>query len=248
MTSWPEGYDRLTLDLARSTNAEAARLGAEGPRTPTWIMARRQVGGRGRQGRRWEMAPGNLAATLLTFPSYSPEQAGLRSFVAALAVADLFAALAVVDVRMKWPNDVILRGGKGAGILLESASNANGLAWLAVGIGVNLISVPEEVEPGTLPPTSVVGVGGMRTGQDEALAILATAWDHWDKRLEEEGFEPIRTTWLSRAARVGEEIEARLPDRSVTGVFEDVDETGALVLRTPTGVERITAADVFFPG
>ncbi|MEM1275465.1 MAG: biotin--[acetyl-CoA-carboxylase] ligase [Pseudomonadota bacterium] len=248
MTSWPDGYDRLVVDLARSTNAEAARLVSEGVRNPTWIMARRQIGGRGRQGRRWETSPGNLAATLLLFPNYGPREAGWRSFVAALAVADLFAALAVVDVRMKWPNDVILRGGKGAGILLESASSSTGLAWLAVGIGVNLASVPEEVEPGTLQPTSVVGVGGLRSTQEDALAILATAWDHWDQRLNEEGFEPIRSTWLSRAAKLGEQIEARLPDRTVTGVFEDVDDTGALVLRTSTGVERITAADVFFPG
>ncbi|MEM8792107.1 MAG: biotin--[acetyl-CoA-carboxylase] ligase [Pseudomonadota bacterium] len=248
MTTWPGDYDRLILDEVDSTNAEAARRAAAGVTRPTWITARRQSAARGRQGRRWVMPEGNLAATLLTFPSYGAEEAGLRTFVAALAVADLFAALAVVDIRMKWPNDVMLRGGKGAGILLESASKPSGLAWLAVGIGVNLVSVPDSVAPGTLPPTSVAGVGGMTVSPDEALAILANAWDHWDRRLEEEGFEPIRATWLSRAARMGEEIEVRLPARTLKGIFEDVDGTGALVLRTPTGVERITAADVFFPG
>lgn len=253
MTDWPHGYDRLILEEIDGTNAEAARLAVRGPRRPVWILARRQTRGRGRRGREWTTEPGNLAATLLAFPTCGVREAGFRSFVAALAVADLLAALAVSDIGFKWPNDVLLKGGKAAGILLESAGGSLNLDWLAVGIGVNLVAAPEaaisEIAARGAPrPVSVVGVGGRRVTPERALTILASAWDRWERRLMQEGFEPVRAAWLAHAERLGKTVETRLNGVSRTGVFKDVDATGALVLGTSTGVERIAAADVFFPG
>jgi len=60
------------------------------------------------------------------------------------------------------------------------------------------------------------------------------------------GFEAIRSVWLARAARLGEVIEVRLPDRMLSGVFVDIDVDGALILETPDGLTRIAAGDVFF--
>ncbi len=77
--------------------------------------------------------------------------------------------------------------------------------------------------------------------------MLASAFARRAATLAEEGFEPIRRDWLSRAARLGEEIEARLPNETVRGIFEDVDTEGSLLLRTPTGPRRIAAAEVHFP-
>ncbi|MEM7179118.1 MAG: biotin--[acetyl-CoA-carboxylase] ligase [Pseudomonadota bacterium] len=250
MTGWPAGVQRRLLDQTDSTNAEAARLAAAGQTEPVWIMARRQRAARGRQGRAWAMPPGNLAATLLDFPGHGVSAAGLRSFTASLAVADLLGRLAPgAGIGLKWPNDVLLNGGKVSGILLESASSGGSLAWLATGIGVNLAAAPDPgaIAPGTAPPTSVVAEGGRLCPSEEALTLLAAALAHWESRLHDEGFAPVRAAWLARAARLGEPIVARLPDREVRGTFEDVDDAGALVLRTPTGCERIAAADVFFP-
>ncbi|MBY8975339.1 biotin--[acetyl-CoA-carboxylase] ligase [Rhodobacteraceae bacterium NNCM2] len=250
MTGWPAGIERRVLDQTDSTNAEAARLAATGHRAPVWIMALRQQAGRGRHGRAWSMPVGNLAATLLDFPGGGIAEAGLRSFTASLAVADLLGQIAPsAKVSLKWPNDVLLNGGKVAGILLESASDGARLDWLVTGIGINLAAAPDaaSIAAGTAPPTSVAGEGGRALPPEEALTLLAAALDHWDSRIRTEGFAPIRAAWLARAARLGERIEARLPARSVTGIFEDVDAAGALVLRTPTGPERIAAADVYFP-
>lgn len=225
-------------------------MAASGDRIPTWIMARHQSAARGRQGRPWAMPEGNLAATLLDFPRYGAAEAGLRSFTASLAVADLLGELCPsAEITLKWPNDVLLNGGKVAGILLESASNAGGLAWLALGIGINLRAAPDAgaIPPGTAPPTSVPDQGGRIVAPEEALTTLACAHARWDQQLTTLGFEPVRNAWIARAARLGQPIEARLPGRTVTGVFEDVDAAGALVLRTPTACERIAAADVYFP-
>lgn len=247
MTAWPEGTDLLTLEQTDSTNAEARRrIGA--PR-PLWITAQNQTSGRGREGRPWASPPGNLAATLLLPSDRAPADLARHAFHAGLAVADLFDALAPgVPVAMKWPNDALLNGKKAAGVLLESFGPGGGhAANLAIGIGVNLAHHPDPGET-RWPPTSVKAETGRDTDPADALTLLATALARWLAIEATQGFAPVRAAWLARAARLGQPIEARLPRESVTGRFEDLDSDGALVLRTQTGLRRIAAADVYFPG
>jgi BirA family biotin operon repressor/biotin-[acetyl-CoA-carboxylase] ligase len=248
MTGWPAGFDRVILEEVDSTNAEAARRAPPG--RPVWIMARRQTAGRGRRGRGWSDPPGHLAATCLFRPECAPETGALYSFVACLALADLFAALVPeAAISFKWPNDALVNGGKAAGILLESQGRRDRLDWLAVGIGVNLVAAPEgvEIRPGGTPPIALTDAGAPPTAPEDALAILAPAFARWDALFRAEGFAPVRAAWLARAARLGQPIGAGLAGEEVTGIFEDVDTGGRLVLRTPAGRRTIPAADIFFP-
>jgi BirA family biotin operon repressor/biotin-[acetyl-CoA-carboxylase] ligase len=249
VTAWPKGVDRIVLDRVDSTNSEAARV-APGLSGPTWIMAREQTAARGRRGRAWVNPPGNFAATLVMRPAADPAQAALRSFVAALALADALAALCGpgVTLALKWPNDVLMNGGKVAGILLESAGQGTGLTHLAIGIGVNLVAAPPPgmVEPGAVPPVSVMGETGLRLTQDEMLGALATAYAAQEAQFVTYGFAPVRTAWLARAARIGQSLTARTGTETVTGTFETLGEDGSLILATPAGRRAIQAADVFF--
>ena len=231
------------LDVTDSTNAEALRRAAAGERGPLWLLARRQTAARGRRGRAWAMPPGNFAATLLMRPDRAPAQ---RSFVAALA---LFDALGQASGRfwlfgLKWPNDVLLSGGKVAGILLEGAPNGA----LAIGFGVNLAEAPDpaDLEPNAVRPTSLATGAEVCPTPEEFLSLLAPAFAAWEERFLREGFAPIREAWLARATGLGEDIVARLPNRSLTGRFETVDPQGALVIVTREGRETLPAADVHF--
>src|SRR4051812_26652041 len=151
MDAWPTGVAREILAETDSTNAEALRRAAAGATGPLWILARRQTAARGRRGRPWSMAPGNFAATLLDRP---PGGLALRSFVAALALHDAMISITGRPAlfALKGPNDVLLAGGKLAGILLESGPAGT----LAVGIGVNLAEGPDPatLEPGAAQPVS----------------------------------------------------------------------------------------------
>lgn len=247
---WPEGVARHVLEVTDSTNSEAARLAAQGLMQPTWVMARRQTSARGRRGRVWISSEGNLAASLVMRPQGAPADAARRSFVAALALADALAAVCGprASVALKWPNDVLLNGGKVAGILLESAGASGLVSHLVIGFGVNLAEAPprEVVEPGATVPVSVLGETGLRVAPEDFLTVLAAAFARWEAHLTTFGFEPIRTAWTARAARLGERITARLMNESLEGVFEGLDRDGALVLRTASGARSIPAADVFF--
>jgi len=241
---WPPGTGRLILEETDSTNAEAARR-AGSLALPVWIMARRQTAARGRRGRPWAMPEGNFAATLVLREA-DPGRAALRSFVAALALAEALDATAPgAAVALKWPNDVLLNGGKVAGILLESVARGQAVA---VGIGVNLAAAPAPgtLEPGALRPVSVAGETGHATDPEHFLALLAAAFARWEGRFAAFGFAPVRAAWLARAARLGERIVARTGEGALAGRFEDIAEDGALVLATPEGRRAIHAAEVFF--
>lgn len=246
---WPAGVGRVILPTVDSTNAEAQRL-APSMTGPVWILAGEQTAGRGRRARPWASPKGNFYATLLMQPREGAEVVALRSFVAALALREAFVAVtgSPEAFALKWPNDVLLNGGKVAGILLESVGAGAGVRHLAIGIGVNLIGAPDvsAVEAGAVPPVSVLSETGVRVTPEAFLDALAVAFSGWEARLVGEGFAPLREEWLAHAARLGEVIRARTGSDERLGVFETIDATGALVLRQGEARIAIPAAEVFF--
>lgn len=229
--------------------SEAARL-APHLTGPAWITAREQTAGRGRRGRNWHTKPGNFAATLVLRPDGGAAEAALFSFVAALALDEALARVAGPAARLaiKWPNDVLLNGGKVAGILLESLGAGAALSHLAIGIGVNLAHAPEgaALDRDAVPPVSLLGETGARVTPEEFLPFLAQAFARLQAQYETYGFAPIRTAWLARAARIGQTLRARTGTTTQEGVFETIDDSGAMILQTSDGRRAITAAEVFF--
>lgn len=242
----PTGYDRLIFDELDSTNAHAARIAADLDR-PTWICAHHQTAARGRQGRAWVNPKGNLAATLLIKPAGPLSDVALRSFLAANAVYQALLPYAGArNLALKWPNDVLLSGDKVAGILLESTGTANGVDWLAIGIGVNLVQAPGEVGDAAFHPVSLRESCGAEVSAVEFLTALAHAYAAQEAKFLSHGFAPIRDEWLSHAARLGETITARSSRSEISGIFDTVDDAGNLILRNDAGPVSIAAADVFF--
>ncbi|WP_342642194.1 biotin--[acetyl-CoA-carboxylase] ligase [Rhodoligotrophos ferricapiens] len=240
----------VVLDEIDSTNAEALRRGASGERGPVWLMAKRQTGGRGRYGRYWASEPGNLYTTLLmSAPAGNPHVANL-SFVAALALYDALAEIldeaGRAKLRLKWPNDVLIAGAKTSGILLEAQPLPDqGLMSLALGFGVNISHRPE----GALPyATTFIAEHGARVTPRELLDALMAHFAHWYGVWSEANtFQPIRAAWCSRAQGIGAPILVRFQNEAIEGIFEDLDEEGALILRLPDGGRRkVLAGDVFF--
>jgi len=244
LISWPKGYGRLQVEELDSTNSEARRLAETGEPGPVWITATRQTAGRGRRGRAWDSGEGNLAATLLVRPRAPASVIGQSSFVAALATAETathFAPSAAVTV--KWPNDVLANGEKLAGILLESGGDPTG-PWLAIGIGMNLANFPEGTE---FPATSLAQLGIAPPSPQDTIGVLATCFGHWYDVWMKDGFDIVRADWLTRASGLGAPIRARLASHETRlGLFEGIDEAGALLLNEQGKVSAITAGEVFF--
>ncbi|MEM6906279.1 MAG: biotin--[acetyl-CoA-carboxylase] ligase [Pseudomonadota bacterium] len=244
MSAWPDRVRRLILDEIDSTNAEAARQATLDP-SPLWVMARRQSAGRGRQGRAWHAPEGNLMASLLMpFEGGPGEAATTFAQTAALAVHETCAAFApMAEIRIKWPNDILVNRRKAAGILIENLGpGPDGRLRIVTGIGLNLSHAPPAEET-RWPATSLAAEGATAPSPDDALEILAQSFATWLARPAPQR----QTAWRDRLHGIGDPMEARLPAETLAGIFDGVDETGALVLRTPHGVRHIPAADVYFP-
>ena len=194
------------------------------------IVAATQSGGRGRYGRVWSSPVGNLylSAVVSDMGTKTP----LVAFVSGLAVAE---ALSDFNVRLKWPNDVLLNGGKVAGILLERADNG-----LIIGIGINVSSAPDK---GMLYP--VATLNSQISVSDVEQGVLSSLSDNLTL-LQKKGFEPIRQKWLEKAVGIGQQIRVGLPNKTLVGVFKNLSPQGELVLETPDKtVHYISAGDVF---
>ncbi|MFC3179970.1 biotin--[acetyl-CoA-carboxylase] ligase [Cypionkella sinensis] len=245
---WPAGVARHVLQTVDSTNAYALRMAPETP-GPAWFLGLEQSAGRGRRARPWASPRGNFYGTLLLHPTEPPEVIALRSFAASLALRDAFVSLTGLPgaFSLKWPNDVLLNGGKVAGILLESSARAGGFD-LAIGIGVNLIGAPDvsAVEPGAVLPVSLLGETGLRVTPEAFLDALAPAYVAWEAAFVNHGFAALRAEWLTHAARLGEVIRARTGTQTREGTFETIDPAGNLILRMSSGPVAIPAAEVFF--
>lgn len=241
---WPQGYARLVLARVDSTNAEVQRL-TTGLAAHTWVLGLRQSAGRGRRGRAWIDPPGNFAASLALRTNDAPAALALRSFVAVLALHDALVGQTGLNrgFALKWPNDVLLNGGKLSGILLESA----GAGVLAIGIGVNLRAAPPADSEAAFAPVSLRAETGLEVTPEQFLDHLAPAYAIWEQRLVTYGFAPIRAAFLARVARLGEPLIARTQQGEHHGIFDTIDDTGALVLNTAQGIHTIPAADIFFP-
>ncbi len=240
------GFPCIALDTVTSTNAEA-RARARQVSAPTWVVARRQTAGRGRAARVWYSEAGNFYGTLILPDAGKPGQAALRSFVAALAVRDALSSHAPPGCvfRLKWPNDVLAHGRKISGILLETEGPS-----LLIGIGVNLVVAPvlsdgqSERRDRELQPVDLRSVAGVTVTPGQFLCTLAPAVDAWEIRLRAEGFSPIRDAWLEVAEGIGSRVAVRIGTRETAGLFESIDDTGAMMLATPGGREVVTAADI----
>jgi BirA family transcriptional regulator, biotin operon repressor / biotin---[acetyl-CoA-carboxylase] ligase len=222
-----------------STNDEARRQAASGAPPGRVIWADRQSAGHGRQGRAWHSPPGNLHCSILLRPERAAAEAAQLSFAAALALCD--AIPAALDPRCKWPNDVLIGGKKVAGILLESEAAGANVAWLVVGVGVNLAASPAATET---PATSLAALGVVTTPA-AMLAALCRHFLSWHEIWRGQGFAPLRAAWLDRAHGLGGDIRVRFGATDTRGRFVDLDASGALVLENSAGRRHISAGAVF---
>ena len=229
-----------------STNDVAKALAEEGAAHGEVVVAERQTAGRGRRGRSWSSPPRrNVYLSAILRPDLPPARASEVTLLASVAVCQAVRLAGVAAAAIKWPNDVLASGRKLAGVLTEMAAEVERVQWMVVGIGVNVNATagdfPEELRGSA---TSLLVERGAPLPRALFAAALLTALEEWLDRHAADGFAPVRAAWREMSDTLGHEVRIRGGVADLTGVAEDVDEAGALLVRTPTGLERVIAGDV----
>jgi len=242
----PEAYRLIELESVDGTNAEAKRVAASGvdlTRESIVVWAKTQTAGRGRRGREWISPPGNLYCSLLFDPQCGAGDAGQLGLVASLALQRVISGFSD-HVQCKWPNDVLIKGRKVSGLLMETEASAAGdLAWLILGVGVNIAHHPEDMP---FPATSLYPEGSEGITVAEMLEGFVSEMDRLRSEWRKMGFGPARAAWLDVAAGLDQEINVRLANETLSGIFAGLDAGGALILDGPEGTRTINSGDVFF--
>jgi BirA family transcriptional regulator, biotin operon repressor / biotin---[acetyl-CoA-carboxylase] ligase len=238
---FPSGWRLITVPELDSTNAEVMRCAETGEPEGLAVRADVQTAGRGRRGRSWESPNGNLYLSILI--DAPPTVAGQVGFAAALALIDSLEIEAdqdLPDLCCKWPNDLLFKGNKIAGLLLEVVP---GHDQVVVGLGVNL--VPTEVTDAVYQAGSLA-VLGIPFDLNVLAARTCVSLESWLDTWRKVGFIPLRNAWLARAKGLHEPIVVSLPNEELEGRFAGLSADGALLLEQGAVEQIIPAGDVFF--
>lgn len=240
---------QLTIvDVTGSTNDDLLEAGKQGAPHGTGLAARAQTAGRGRRGHKWDSTAGNLLLSIVLRPCVNPAKYSGLAAVSGLAVLKALDKQGLAnEIRLKWPNDLVARGRKLGGILVEAARDNAGKPFAVCGIGVNVNYVPSEVPDGGLPAIGLSDLNENVPTVDvllkEVYHTVMDAVDAWAEQLnaleEDAGpLAPVHDDYIARLNWIGKRVIARSPaeDELARGIFQTVDDFGRANIKTEEGL------------
>ncbi|MDQ6967374.1 MAG: biotin--[acetyl-CoA-carboxylase] ligase [Mariprofundaceae bacterium] len=232
------------FDSLDSSNREAMRQAEAGAKEGTVIVADQQSAGRGRLGRTWHTVGESLALSIILRPPLSPEKVSQLSLLTAVALQHALSQYCN-NIRIKWPNDLLINGAKVSGILTEMRAEPGLVHAVIVGIGIN-IKAPEQGWPSDISQT----VTDLESHHKKPISRLQCAtsilksMDQWYATYLQDGFAPIRAAWWQAHAASGQKVRVHDGKSYIEGVAQALDDDGALLLATQDGIQRIIAGEL----
>jgi BirA family biotin operon repressor/biotin-[acetyl-CoA-carboxylase] ligase len=232
-TTWAPWPVPAVVDTTPSTMAEVETLAAAGAPEGTAVVAEEQTAGRGRRGRSWESASrAGLWWSLLLRPSQPAGRLGWLPLVVGVGVAQGIRAATGLQVRLKWPNDVLAGSHKVAGVLAERLGDAS----VVVGVGINIDHADSELPEGGASLRSLGLVVDRTDVLICVLAAVAEAYREWESGAD------IGPAYIALSATLGSEVRADLGDRIVTGRASRLGPSGELVVLDDLGTDHVLSA------
>lgn len=244
------GKEICTYKTLGSTNQEAKKLALEGLSDGAVIIANEQTAGKGRRGRFWVSPPGTgIWMSLLLRPDIQPQNASMITLVAGLAVCEVIDEITGLDVKIKWPNDIVLNGKKICGLLTEMNSEIDYVNFIVVGIGIN-VNISEFPPELLSMATSLL----IESGETYARKVLVKRTlerfeKHYKTYLETEDLSTIIKAYNNHCVNVGREVRVMSKVKEMTGTVKEITPKGELILRDSEGEEHlITSGEVSVRG
>jgi BirA family biotin operon repressor/biotin-[acetyl-CoA-carboxylase] ligase len=223
-----------------STMDAAKQLARKGCSNFTTVIAGRQTSGRGRLKRQWFSDEGGLYFTVVLRPDLPPVLSFRVSFLASLTLAKTLNEMFGVDVRVKWPNDLLVDEYKICGMLSELEAEADRVAFINVGIGLNVNNDPSGIEPAA---TSLRAILGRKVSIKE---IVARYLDAFEQQMQAAAVDRVIEEWKAYSVTLNREVRVVTTRDVFTGKAIDVDDNGALVLKCADGsIQKILYGDCF---
>lgn len=237
----------LVLNACESTNTVllAQALESGEARRARFLIAEEQTAGRGRRGRKWLSAVGQAVTCSLAVQFTTPlRQLSGLSLAVGVAAARALRGAGAANLALKWPNDLLLGGAKLGGILVETRAS-HGLITAVIGIGINHTLQPGLGERLKREVTSLAEWLRPLPSRNEIAGRILRELLNTLEAFRARGLDAVRAEWTALHGHAGQRLRVRLADgRVVAGLAEGVDQDGALVLRTRTGLTPVTSGEV----
>lgn len=242
------GREIIFAGSTGSTNDMAIKIGGESDNPEgIVVVSDSQTAGRGRMGRSWISPPGvNLYFTVILKPDISPFEAPLLALAAAVACVSAIRALTGLNAEIKWPNDLLVKGKKTGGILMDMKTCDKKIKFVTIGIGINVnmdtAILPEDIKPLS---TSLFQESGRIIDRVELFGNMLIELEKCYKSILSGDKASILRKWRMFSSTLGENVSVRMYDKVISGIAEDIDDTGALIIKLHSGgYEVVSAGDV----
>lgn len=245
-TKWLGQQAIYSFNVVESTNTEASTLARNGAAEGTVVLAETQIRGRGRLGRSWISPPGaGLYFSVILRPESPSQWASLLTLTAGVAVV-VAIRQAGISAELKWPNDIMIGNRKAGGILTEAIFREKSVSTAIVGIGINVNTGTEDFPPSIRGrATSIYISSGKLISRVALFQALLYQLEQWYELFQKGAHEMILKVWREYDTTLGNLVEVCLPESTVSGVAEDVNSIGQLLVRDQTGrLHTIIAGDV----
>jgi BirA family biotin operon repressor/biotin-[acetyl-CoA-carboxylase] ligase len=224
-------------DALDSTQTKAHELVEQGAAEGTLVIAEQQTAGRGRMGRTWHSPPGSgIYMSLILKPRIPLHFTPQLTLLAAVALCRGIQRITDVTVGIKWPNDLLARGKKMSGILLESNAEDERLRYIVAGMGIGVNLQPDDYPPELRSvATSLAIEAGRRFERETIIAAVLDEFEALYAMYHEQGFAPIRLLWEANSVSLHRPLRVRTPSGELEGIAESLNESGGLNVRMPDG-------------
>ena len=227
-----------------STNEYVKQLAKKEYPEGTVVIAETQTMGRGRKQREWSSPEGGLWFSLLLRPQLPPQKARLVTMATSIAITKAIQSTMGLDVRIKWPNDILYNGRKICGILTELSAEIDQINYMIVGIGINVNNqLPRALQQSA---TSLKQIQSQQVSLKELFIHLLSSLDTWYDYVKQNNETLIYDTWKSLTDTIGKTVEIKNEATILKGVVKGITETGGLILETRDGTKHVVTGDISY--
>ncbi len=232
-----------------STQNFAQQIAIEKKEDGTIVIAEKQTSGRGRLERKWTSPQGGIWFSLIIHPRFDVSTSTLVPIAGAVALAKSIKTTLDIDVSVKWPNDITLNGKKVAGMLVDASFQANNIEYLILGIGINFDIDSKKMEKRLSKSPNFYGVNSLRRSGDSTppkilLKEFLVQFEKTLTQLNKGNKSKIVKEWVERSDKIGKKITINTSDGKISGIFQGIDNDGALKLKSRNGIKKIFVGDV----